>query len=305
MAHPRDAGRPKVGVIGLGRMGTALAQCLLRAGYSLRCHDRDPHVADALSAAGATTAPNPRALAASCDVVITFLPGPTQVREVALDVDRGVLAGLSPESILLDMSTCGPDTAELVGGAFDAAGRRFLDCPVSRTAPNMTVLVGGEPGALGRAEKVLEPVSRTIQYCGRRGAGYATKLLNQHVKYAWYLASAEAMLIAQRFGLDPAATATAIEKCSGGESGLSAAAEYFRDDIDAIRSHAPASTIEKDVNLAREMAAQVGVHGTSLDAMADFFTAVGETSYRDRPYPESTELLCELRTSWRVSRDTP
>jgi 3-hydroxyisobutyrate dehydrogenase-like beta-hydroxyacid dehydrogenase len=175
-----------------------------------------------------------------------------------------------------------------------------VDCPVSRKAPDMTVLVGGADGVLGDAADVLERVSRTVVYCGFRGAGYATKLLNQHVKYAWYLASAEALVLARRFGLDPDVTASAIEVSSGGESGLSTAAEYFRDDADGMATHAPASTIEKDMDLAEEMAAAAGVRSRTLDVTADFFTAVGTTPFRDRPYPQSCEFLAGLRTARRA-----
>jgi hypothetical protein len=149
-----------------------------------------------------------------------------------------MLTSLRPGALMLDMSTCGPDTAALLGAAFDRAGRRFVDCPVSRKAPGMTALVGGTPGVLGDAADVLDRVSRSVIYCGFCGAGYATKLLNQHVKYAWYLASAGALVLARQFGLDPAVTASAIEQSSGGESGCSTAAKYFRDDMDGMLAHA-------------------------------------------------------------------
>lgn len=283
-----------VGVIGLGPMGTAMAISLLGAGFGIRCYDIRPEAARNVLAAGAQWAPDAGAVARSCDLVITFLPGPAEVAEVALDAARGVLAGLRPGALMLEMSTCGPDTAALLGAEFDRAGRRFVDCPVSRKAPDMTVLVGGKPGVLGDAEQVLEPVSRTVVYCGFRGAGYATKLLNQHVKYAWYLASAEAMVLAQRLRLDPDVTASAIERSSGGDSGFSAAAEYFTGDA---RPHAPASTIEKDLNLAGAMAAAAGVRCRTLDVAADFFTAAGTTPFRDLPYPRSCELLAALRAA--------
>lgn len=178
------------------------------------------------------------------------------------------------------MSTCDPDVASIVGEAYDAVGRHFVDCPVSRKAPNMTVLVGGAPGVLGPDEEVLACVSRTLVYCGRRGAGYATKLLNQHVKYSWYLASAEALLIAEAMGLDPGEVATAIAECSGGDSGLSTAAEYFRHDPGVIRDHAPASTIEKDSVLAEKMVTATGISSRSLAVVVDFFRAVGATDFR-------------------------
>jgi 3-hydroxyisobutyrate dehydrogenase-like beta-hydroxyacid dehydrogenase len=293
--RPVDGTGPRVGVIGLGPMGRALAASLLAQGFGVCCYDVNPAAAGPAVTAGAELAPDARALASSCDLVITVLPGPAQVADVALDAARGVLAGLRPGALMLDMSTCGPDTAALLGTAFDRAGRRFVDCPVSRKAPDMTVLVGGPPGVLGDAEQVLERVSRTVVYCGFRGAGYATKLLNQHVKYAWYLASAEAMVLARRLRLDPDVTASAIERSSGGESGFSAAAEYFTGDADAMAAHAPARTIEKDMNLATAMAAAAGVRCRTLDVTADFFTTAGTTAFRDLPYPRSCELLGLLR----------
>jgi 3-hydroxyisobutyrate dehydrogenase-like beta-hydroxyacid dehydrogenase len=146
---------------------------------------------------------------------------------------------------------------------------------------------------------VLRRVSRTVIHCGFRGAGYATKLLNQHVKYAWYLASAEALLVARRYGLDPDLAASAVEQCSGGESGLATAAEYFRDDVTAMDTHAPASTIEKDAVLTEAMAAAAGVRSRTLDAVVDFFVTVGATPFRDLPYPQSCELLADLRVAPR------
>jgi 3-hydroxyisobutyrate dehydrogenase-like beta-hydroxyacid dehydrogenase len=290
----------RIGVVGLGRMGRALASSLLAEGFQVCCHDISPDAMRPVLAEGAVSAPHPAAVARSSDVVITFLPGPAEVEDVALSARHGVLAGLRPGALMLDMSTCGPDTATLLGAAFDRAGRRFADCPVSRRAPDMTVLVGGAPGDLGAVADVLGRVSRTVVYCGFRGAGYATKLLNQHVKYAWYLASAEALVLAQRFGLDPEVTASAIEQSSGGESGFSTAAKYFRDDAEGMAAHAPASTIEKDMNLAQALAAAAGVECRTLDVTAGFFTAVGGTAFRDLPYPRSCELLANLRAARSV-----
>ncbi|HEY1823842.1 MAG TPA: NAD(P)-dependent oxidoreductase [Trebonia sp.] len=298
-AHSPHNPVARVGVIGLGPMGQALVTSLLAEGFPVCCHDIRPSAADLMTAAGASTAPDPATVARSSDFVITFLPGPAEVAAVALEPAHGVLAGLAPGGLMIDMSTCGPDTAQLVGDAFDHAGRRFVDCPVSRKAPAMTVLVGGPAGALGDAADAVERVSRTVVYCGFRGAGYATKLLNQHVKYAWYLASAEALVLAGQLGLDPDVTAAAIEQSSGGESGFSTAAKYFRGDADGMRGHAPATTIEKDMDLAESMAATAGVRSRTLDVTADFFTTIGTTKYRELPYPHSCEFLTELRAARR------
>ncbi|MGV2968354.1 NAD(P)-dependent oxidoreductase [Mycolicibacterium sp. D3] len=197
-------------------MGSALAASLLATDHYVVCFDIRPDVLRPIVELGAEAAADARELAGACDVVLTFLPGPSQVLEVALGSERGVLAGLADGAALLDMSTCNPEVAAIIGQAYDAAGRRFVDCPVSRKAPNMTVLVGGPSGVLGPDADVLAAVSRTLVYCGHRGAGYATKLLNQHIKYSWYLASAEALLIAEAMGLNAGDVADAIAECSGG-----------------------------------------------------------------------------------------
>jgi 3-hydroxyisobutyrate dehydrogenase-like beta-hydroxyacid dehydrogenase len=276
-------------------MGVALTESLLGAGWPVRCYDIRPEAVADMVARGATAATSPRALAEVSDVVLTFLPGPSQVRDVALDPETGVLAGLRPGGAMLDMSTCGPELAEVLGEAFDAVGRRYVDCPVSRKAPHMTVLVGGPAGVLGADEEVVAAVSRVIVHCGRRGAGYAVKLLNQQVKYSWYLASSEALLVGSALGLDAETVATAIEESSGSDSGFSTAAKFFRGDAAGIATHAPASTIEKDLALAEAMAAEAGVRSRLLSAAVDFFVTVGGTPYRGRPYPESSALLQELR----------
>lgn len=290
----------RVGVIGLGPMGLALVSSLVRSGHPVCGFDLSADAQMTASQLGAELATSPRDVATRSDVVITFLPGPVEVIDVALAPDDGVLAGLAPGAAMLDMSTCGPDVAVLLGERFSAVGRRFIDCPVSRKAPNMTVLVGGAPGDLGADADVVAQVARSVIFCGHPGAGYAVKLLNQQVKYSWYLAAAEALLIAEAIGIDPALAADAIEQCSGGDSGLGAAASYFRGDTDFVRSRAPATTIEKDMLLAEKMATMAGVQSRTVGIVADFFLAVGQTRYRNQPYPQSSELLRTFRK--RTSR---
>lgn len=287
----------RVGVIGLGPMGKAFAESLIAEGYPVTCYDKRTEAVATVCMHGATPAVSPAQVAEESDVVFTSLPGSSELREVALDPTAGVLAGLAPGAALIDMSTCHPRTAVDLEQTFSAAGRRFIDCPVSGKAPRMSVLVGGKEGILGEEEQVLGDVSSRIIHCGRPGGGYAVKLLNQQVKYSWYLAASEALLVARKLGLDPAEVASAIEQCSGGDSGLTTAAEYYRKDQRAMRRHAPASTIEKDMNLMEELARDAGMSAPSVNVVAEFFREVGKTEFRRRPYPESNEMLEMLRTS--------
>ena len=285
-----------VGVIGLGGMGQALALALISSGYSVTCFDRREDALREVRECGATAGSSARNVAEGSDLVFTSLPGPAQVLSVVLDAEDGVLAGLAPDTTLIEMSTCTPDVSAILVPKFVERGAYFVDCPVSGKAPAMTVLIGGENGALGENEQVLRDVSTELIYCGSAGSGYATKLLNQHVKYSWYLASAEALLVAETMGMDPTLVAEAIAHCSGGKTGLTDAAEFYLDADSITKVHAPSSTIDKDMALAQEMADQAGVECPSLDVVADFFHQVGATPYAGRQYIHSAELLRTLRT---------
>lgn len=286
-----------VGVVGLGPMGRALVEQLIAEGYPVSGFDVDAAAVANAAMCGASPMPSARQVAESSDVVFTVLPGPTEVLDAVMDAEVGVLGGLKEGGMVIDMTTGSPRLAEALGASFAAADRAFVDAPVSGRSPRMTVLVGGEEGVLDDNEPLLRAVSASLVYCGRLGAGYATKLLNQQVKYASFLASSEALVLAQKLDLDPAAVAAAIEQCSGGAPVLPHAAEYFRGDARAMRGHAPARTIEKDMLLSEEMAAEAGFDSPTLAAVADFYRTVASTEYRDRPYPESTTLLAKLRSS--------
>jgi 3-hydroxyisobutyrate dehydrogenase-like beta-hydroxyacid dehydrogenase len=285
-----------VGVVGLGRMGNALASALIAAGNDVTVWDRDAEKIATTAMLGAGTAVDARQVGAQCDVVFTALPGRDAVLEVALDEDTGLLAGLRDGGLMIEMTTADPDLAATLDEAFHAAGRRFVDAPVSGKAPRMTVLLGARPTELDDdVVALLHQVSSALVYCGGRGRGYAAKLVNQHIKYAWYLASAEALLIAKRFGLDPQRAVEAVTASSGASRGFDDAAAYFLQDSTEIKKHAAVSTIAKDMKLAAQLASTVGVYSPTLATVDEFFDHVLDSSYATQPFPESIALLESLR----------
>jgi 3-hydroxyisobutyrate dehydrogenase len=285
-----------VGVVGLGPMGKALASALIAAGHDLTVWDRDAEKIATTAMLGAGTAVDARQVGAQCDVVFTALPDRDAVLEVALDEEAGILAGLREDGLLIEMTTADPDLARTVDGAFRVAGRRFVDAPVSGKAPRMSVLLGARRTELDDdVVALLNEVSSALVYCGARGSGYAAKLVNQHIKYAWYLASAEALLIAKGYGLDPQTAIEAVSTSSGSGRGFDDAAAYFLQDSAEIKKHAAVSTIAKDMKLAAELASAVGVHSPTLAAVDEFFAHALDSPYTTRPFPESIELLETLR----------
>ncbi|MEV6119260.1 NAD(P)-dependent oxidoreductase [Streptomyces sp. NPDC052077] len=287
----------QVGVVGLGPMGLALAEALGSAGYAVLGWDRAPDRCAAAAAAGVAAAGSARGAAAGSEVVFTVLPHAEAVLQVALDPEHGILAGLPEGAVLMDMTTAGPPLAHRLDAEFAAVGRRFVDAPVSGRAPTMAVLLGAEEGELGAAEQVLRDVSSSVVHCGRRGAGYAVKLVNQHIKYAWYLASSEALLIAREWGLDVRTVVAGVERSSGGSRGFTDAAAYFLGDTARVDARGPARTIAKDMVLAGELAEAAGVQSPTLSVTTDFFSRLDASEYADKPFPVGNALLETLRTT--------
>jgi 3-hydroxyisobutyrate dehydrogenase-like beta-hydroxyacid dehydrogenase len=194
-----------VGFIGLGTMGGPMAQNLLKKGHRLTVADAQPAAVAALTAAGATTAATPREVAAASDIVITMLPDAPDVERVALGPD-GIVAGIRPGSIYIDMSTIDPGTTRKVGAAIAAKGAAMIDSPVGKTADaavagTLTLMVGGPADVVVRCRPVLDAMGTDFFHCGELGAGQTMKLINNLLATAVSEASIEALVTGTKSGL--------------------------------------------------------------------------------------------------------
>ncbi len=204
----------RIGFIGLGIMGNPMSLHLLRAGYPLIVLDKVPELQQAVVAAGAQAGASPRQIAEQCDVVITMLPDSPDVDQVALGND-GVLEGLRPGSLFIDMSTILPSTARRVTEAARQKGADALDAPVSGGqvgAQNgtLSIMVGGSAAAFARAKPIFEKMGKNIVHVGEAGAGQVTKAANQVVVAVTIAAVSEALLLAAKAGVDPAKVREAL-----------------------------------------------------------------------------------------------
>lgn len=184
-----------------------MAGTLHRSGFDLVVWNRDPtkaaSVADHLGAVVATT---PAEAAGSADLTLSSLADDVALEAVYLGPD-GIVAGLGSGSIAVDTSTVDPDTATRVGGEVDGVGGVFLDAPVSGSvatveAGALTIMVGGDAGALERAMPVLDALSSRVIHIGGRGAGAAAKLAVNALVHGLNVALAEALVLAERSGVD-------------------------------------------------------------------------------------------------------
>lgn len=205
MTNSKAKDSMNVGVIGLGTMGGPMARNLLKKGHRLTVADVQPAAVAALTAAGATAAATPRAVAAGSDIVITMLPDAPDVERVALGPD-GIVAGIKPGSIYIDMSTIDPGTTRKVGAAIAAKGAAMIDCPVGKTADaavagTLTLMVGGPADIVARCRPVLDCLGTDFFHCGELGAGETMKLINNLLAAAVSEASIEALVTGVKSGL--------------------------------------------------------------------------------------------------------
>jgi 2-hydroxy-3-oxopropionate reductase len=204
----------RVGFIGLGIMGAPMARHLLETGFPLTVHSRSPAPVDALVSDGAVWATSPAEVAGVSDVVITMLPDTPDVEHVMLG-DVGVAAGAAAGALVIDMSTIDPGPTRAIAGQLRQHGVEMLDAPVSggeRGAIDgtLSIMVGGHDGAFARAQPILQVMGKNIVHVGPSGAGQITKACNQLVVAATIEAVAEALVLAERSGVDPAKVRDAL-----------------------------------------------------------------------------------------------
>ena len=201
------AGKPRIGVLGLGTMGGAMARRLVTGQFHVTGYDPSPATLARAEADGVTPAASPAAVAAACDVVLSSLPDPATVRRAYLG-DNGALAGGRSGMTFIDVSTTDPETWREVAAAAGELGIDCLDAPVSGgpiEAGNgqLVFLVGGDAATLERRREVLGALAAEIHHIGPLGAGQVIKIVNNLMSVGNVVVAAEAMALGAKAGLDP------------------------------------------------------------------------------------------------------
>ena len=209
----------KTGVIGLGNLGGKLAGSLLRNGFDLAVHDLDRTAATALCDKGARWAGSPQALASTCDLIITCLPSPA-VSAAVMEAEDGVLAGLEPGKIWLEMSTTDAAEIKRLAARVAAKGAAAVDCPVSggvhRAATgNISVFAGCDRETFERILPVLTVLGRRVLHTGPLGTASVLKVMTNYLATANLLTLCEALVTMKAAGMDLATTYEAIRISSG------------------------------------------------------------------------------------------
>ena len=248
---------PPVGFVGLGVMGSAMSGHLLAAGVPVLGFDVDPARRDQHAQRGGTACASPAEVARGADVVVTSLPSAAALLEV-LDGADGLAAGARPGLVVVETSTLSPDTKQEGHDRARACGATLLDCPMSGTGQqardgDLVAYLSGDDAAKERARPVLAGFTRAQYDVGPFGRGTAMKLVANLLVAVHNVAAAEALLLAQRAGLDLDLVLTAVGDGAGSSrmlqvrGPLMAAGRY-------AEATATVTTMQKDNALIAEFA---------------------------------------------------
>ena len=267
--------RPTIGVVGLGLMGGAMARRLIGTGHAVAGYDIVAEKVAAASALGASACGSPAEVARAADIVLMSLTTTAAVEEVVLGAGGIASAGRLDDKVLVDHSTTEIEATRRVAAALTAAtGMGFIDAPVSggpgaAAAGTLAIMAGGEAAAIARVRPTLEQLGK-LTHLGGVGAGQATKLVNQTLVLANYCLMAEALRLAEAYGVDAAKVPAALAPGHAGSNLLPVLFERM-----IARDFAPRGYVRqilKDLEMLHEAA------GTRQLAMP--MTAQALTLYR-------------------------
>jgi len=258
----------RIGFIGLGIMGEPMCRNLMKAGYACTVNTRTKSRAEKILSEGAVWSDSPKDTAGKSDVIITIVTDTPDVEKVILGED-GIIEGINPGSVVIDMSTISPSATRNMAAALKEKDADMLDAPVSggdtgAIAGTLSIMVGGKQDVFDRCLPVFEAMGKNINLIGDHGAGQMTKLCNQVAVSVANLAMAEALILAAKAGLDMEKMLAAISGGAAGSWQLSnLAPRIIKRDFD------PGFMVklqQKDLRLVLGAASELGLGlpGTSL-----------------------------------------
>lgn len=275
-----------VAVIGAGRMGSAMIGTLRREGFDVVVYNRTPQRAQVVAdATGARVVASAADAASHADVVLSSLADDAAVEDAYAGVD-GIVAGLTPETVVLESSTITPSTLSKLEPAVKDRGAWLLDSPVSGSVQlveqgALTIMVGGEAAALERAQPVLDALAKKVFHMGPLGTGATMKLAVNALVLATDVAVAESLVLAERSGID---RSTAYEVIASG-AGASPFVLYKREAFEEPDEAPVAFSIElsaKDLELILALAKDAGVDLAQAQTNRDVFTRAIDHGLGDR-----------------------
>ena len=264
----------KIGFIGLGIMGKPMALNLIKAGFELVVFNRTSSKMDELLKSGAIGVNSPKEVAENSDIIITIVADTPDVEDVILG-EHGVIHGAKEGSVVIDMSTISPAITKEIAVKLKEINVDMLDAPVSggdtgAINGTLAIMVGGERNVLDRCMSIFSAMGKTITHTGTNGMGQIVKLCNQILVSVTNMAVSEAVLFAQRSGVNPQ---TMIEATKDGAAGSWQLANLGPKMVK--EDYTPGFMIDlqqKDLRLVLEAASQINLPLPALSYVHQMYT---------------------------------
>lgn len=282
-----------IGLIGLGAMGSRLAGRLLAAGHQVHGHNRTRARAEDLIARGLIWHDTPRELAAASDLTISMVSDDAALDAIAAGPD-GLLAGLGPGKLYVDMSTVSPGASVALAARAWEIGAQMLDAPVSGSVPQaeagtLTIMVGGDQQAFARVEPVLTQLGARVVHVGTNGQGLILKLAINISLAAQMIAFSEGLVLAQRAGIEPRLAADVMSQSSVGSEMLRARLPLILNPPE--QAWFDVALLHKDVRLALATAGRLRTPVPSARSADAIFTMAERHGYAHRDIAAMREVL--------------
>jgi 3-hydroxyisobutyrate dehydrogenase-like beta-hydroxyacid dehydrogenase len=280
----------RVGVIGCGNIGGAIATNLVQDGHHVVVHDVTPERLRPLIGVGARAADSPSRVAERSEITFTSLPTPAVVDEVA----RQWLEGAAPGSVLVDLSTNAPASVRALGGRLETAGCHLLEAPLTGGAPGaqarmLVFMVGGDDAVVVRVRPLLEKLGRATFHLGALGLGNTAKLVNSLLAFTATWGSLEVLAVATKAGID---LRTMIDVVRAGGAG-----NIFTDRmVEGINQRGrptmfALSLAAKDAGLLLDVARDTGVPVPVAAQVAQALVAAVGAGLGERDFTDLVELI--------------
>lgn len=283
MGAAKPQPRMKVGVVGLGVMGSRMAANLLKAGYEVVVYNRSPAAAKRLVEKGAVQAASPESLAEDCRFIVLALLD-SQAVESVVEGEHGLSRGLSAGSVIIDTSTIDPSTSIGLSRKLKRKAVDFLDAPVSggpegAAAGTLTFMVGGDRSAFERAESIMRKLGRNVFYLGASGTGLRFKLFNQALVGSYFLAIAEAYNWARKMGIK----IQDLEKIISLSWGDSPVFRHFASVVGSgdLKGGASMRNLRKDLRLILSASTKDGARMSLAQLAEEYISKATEMGYEE------------------------
>ena len=199
---------PVIGFIGLGLMGSNMAECLQNNGVDLVVMGRNKNAVSAVVARGGREVATPKDMAEACDIIMLCVTTSEAVESLVYG-DNGLLAGIKKNAVVIDFGTSIPASTRKIGADLNAQGADMIDAPLGRTTAHakdglLNIMAAGDEGTFAKIKPTLDILGENVFYVGALGAGHTTKLINNFMGMTTVSAMSQAFAVADRAGLDRA-----------------------------------------------------------------------------------------------------